>query len=337
MSLRKTLPLILASAAISTAPGADPIFTAPVGFVKLGNTAGGMAPAVAANSDTRLTIPLEQSVEFTGTVDLSTSNTVKVTGSPGWTTDQWTPGTGEPFGVIIKSGAEDGLRALITAHTADTLTVSVTSPGDLTNLVSGDSISIRKCWTLQNLVAGQVIPDGTQLLLWSETLSDINQISTDSYVFGGGNWYNNVGFSDGNNVILHPGESFVLRTPPGTSIANLTLFGDVPDSALRNILHKDGPTGAEDLHIASMLPVPSLVADLAIPVKDGDQLFVYDPAGTGINQPASDSYVFGGGSWYNNIGFANVTATLTMEPGLGYIVRRAASSPTTEEWTEPAP
>lgn len=313
------------------------VFTNPAGYVKLGNKTTG-EDAVAPNKDVFLSIPLESKLEQVGTVASTTATTITFSDSPAWATspEQWAPSP-TPFCVIVNSGPENGLRAVVSSNTADTLTVSLTSPGDLTNVSAGDEVLIRRCWTLETFFGPMNLPDGTQVLLRDETLPGINQVVTSSFVFGGGTWFDNVSFLPSNNVILHPGETFVLRSG-GAAIAELTTFGDVPTSSLRNSLTKDGtdPLG-EDLFIASMSPVPALASSLNLPVANGDQLLVFGPEGSGIDQPESSSFVYGGGSWFNNITFVDVSSSLMLEPGVGYILRRANSSPSFEEWTEVAP
>jgi len=338
MCSRNCLTLLLAAAASSVALGADPVsYTDPVGFVKLGNTAadGGVTiDAVPPNTDVRLTIPLERQIEFSGTVSATTPNSVTFNGSPSWATDLWTPATGEPYTAIIASGAENGVRGVITSHTADTLTMIVTTPGDLTNVSMNDSVVIRQAWTIKSIVDGATIPNGSKILLWTETLEGINQPASVSYTYGLGDWYDKDGVIQ-NNVIIYPGESFVLRSS-GSSVPSFAIFGDVPTSALRNSLAKDG-SGAEDLHVSSMSPVPQLLVNLSIPVENGDKLLVFDPASvSGINSPASASFTFGLGMWFDKNG-VDVSNSLTMTPGLGYIVRRASSSAAYAEWTESAP
>ena len=332
--------LALLGSLLLVSASAETVFTDPSGYVKLGNTTAG-EDAVAANKDVYISIPFESTLERVGTVASATANSITFSGSPGWSTSpaQWEPNP-TPYCVIVNSGAENGLRAVVSTNTEDTLTVTLSSPGDLTNVSAGDEVLIRRCWTLQTFFAPMNLPGGTQLLLRDETLTGINQpaSATDSFVYGGGNWFDNATFADSNNVILHPGESFVLRSPSGAAIPELVAFGDVSTSSLRNSLVKDGddPQG-EDLFVASMSPVPALASSLNIPVSNGDQLLVFSPEGTGINQPASSSFVFGAGSWFDNITFNDVTSELTIEPGVGYVLRRSSSSPIFEEWMEVAP
>lgn len=313
---------------------AQEVFTNPVGFVRLGNTTAG-EPAVQANTDVFLSIPLETKLEASGVVASTTATSITFANSPAWTTspEQWAPNP-TPFCVIITSGDENGLRALVTANTDDTLTVSLTSPGDLLNVSAGDTVVIRECWTLQTFFASMDIPNDSQILLRDETLTGINQVADFSAIAFDGNWFSSSDFSDVNDVILHPGESFVLRSTD--EIASLTTAGDVSTSNLRNAVQRDG-NDVEDLFIASMSPVPSLLIDSSIPAQNDDIFLVFSPEGSGTNRPASSSFIFSDGSWFDAGSFEEVTDTLTISPGVGYVLRRADTSPSFEEWTQLAP
>jgi len=336
--MRKALSLTAALAAVSVSHAVDPVYSDPVGFVKLGNTAadGATIPAVPANTDVRIAIPLEQEIAFSGVVDSTSANSITIANNPGFTANAWAPADATPFTAIIGgSGSESGLRALITANTADTLTVSVTTPGDLTQVAQGEPVLIRPCWTLSTFFADSALTDNCQVLLWEPTDTLINQAAKNTYIYFGGDWYDNLTFDPANHVILYPGESFRLRSD-ATPISTLTVFGDVPTTPLRNELVRDG-AGTEDLHLANMSPVPVPLASLSIPAADNDLMILYNNAAAGINKDKQQAMIFFGGRWYDDISFADVTDSITIFPGTGFNYRRADTAPASEEWTEPAP
>ena len=326
---------------------AQEVFTNPVGFVRLGNTTAG-EPAVQADTDVYLTIPLERKLEAAGTVGSVTADSITLENSPSWANDQWLAPSdgGAPYFVTVSSGTENGLRALITGNDSDTLTVEPLTPGDLSNVSVGDALEVRKFWTLGSFFASSNLPNGTEVFLYDETEVGVNQSPEVIYIFGNGNWFVNGGeFEPSNDVLLHSGETFVLRSS-SSEIQSLVTFGDVATSNLRVTIQKDAPTEDEDLFVASMSPVPVLVSDSGLPVQNGDELFQYVSSSTsGTNPSPSIIYIFGNGQWFINGGldtaqenlFTNVTSTLTFDPGAGYILRRSASSPTFAEWTQLAP
>lgn len=341
-------PTLIALATATTCLAGDPVFTEPVGHVKMGNTTAGQ-DAVAANTDVNLAIPLEAERVFAGQVASTTayvpadpgpeaSATLTVQGTPAWTTDEWAPSPGTPYCVVINSGAENGIRGVITSNSADTLSLTITTPGDITNIASGDSIEIRKCWTLSTIFAGSTLTDNCEVLVYDETKDGINHSSGGKFIFFGGIWYDAFNqFAVANDAVIHPGERFVLRSQE-TAIPALTLFGDVPTADSRIDLTKDG-TGAEDVEVGLASPTPVIVGDLTIPAEDNDEILVFDNADADINKSSSGKLIYFGGQWYDAFdNFNIVTTTYALPPGQGFVFRRAStSSSLNTEWTEPAP
>lgn len=331
-------PLIAALfAGLSCMPlGGQVVYSHPAGFVKLGNTTPGQ-DAVPANTDVNLSVPLERDVEFNGTVASTTATAITVQGTPGWTSspDQWVPASGAPYCAIIASGTENGLRGLITANTADTLTIDITTPGDLTAVSAGDAVEIRKCWTLSSIFAGSTLSTNCQVLLFDETNSGINHSSSQNYLYFAGDWYDATTFLVDNDVVIHPGERFIFRS--ADSVPSLTLFGDVPSSSSRIDLTKDG-TGEEDMEISHASPVPVVVGDLSIPAENNDQILVFNNESTGINKSSSNNLLFYEGLWYDATTFLDVSTTFVLAPGQGFVLRKSATSSNgVVEWSEPAP
>ncbi|MEM1082758.1 MAG: TIGR02597 family protein [Verrucomicrobiota bacterium] len=341
MNPRKTLSLILVAA---TAVAHGQIYTEAVGFVKMGNTnagqpdgQGGTISAVPANTDVWLSTPLENELVFTGTVDSGDTGTgvITVSGSPGWTNGEFASAA-DPHIAIIGSGSEDGLRGVINSNDSNTLTVAITTPGDLSSLTLGDTIRIRKAWTLSNFFADSDITIGCQVLTFDETATGVDHASgpNESFVYFGA-WF------DGNsapadNKILHPGEMFILRSPAATPVTDLTVFGDVSLAKKRVNIQKDG-AGDEDMELAHSSALPTLVGDLSIPAGFGDLLLFADNDATGVDKVSgvANSLIYFG-QWFDG-NSTPVDATFVIPPGTGFKLRRAAASPAGPvEWTEDA-
>lgn len=331
------IPLLLATApAIALA---DPVFTEPIGIVRLGNTAGGATPAVPANTEVRLTIPLENTLHFSGLADSSASTSLSVAGEPGWASDEWLPASGERYWIIVTSGTQNGFRAVINGNSADSLTIdpATASPGTLADVTGDDSIEIRACWTLGTFFENSDISDDSQVFLFDRTESTTNQLPASSYIFSGGDWYRfEDPFPQSNDLILFPGEAFVLRSG-STAINRMSVSGDVPTSALRNEIARDGST-ADDNHIGMMSPIPSIIGTLSLPAEDDDLLFIYDNSETGINKLPTDTLIRSGTQWFLfKDPYPDVTDTYEIEPGQGYVYRRASTAGSQADWTEPSP
>ncbi len=340
---KTTLTLAMLAAAPGLGDAAEPVYSDPVGFVKLGNTQadGSTIPAVAADTDVYLTIPLETEVAFTGTVDSTTASTITVQGTPGWTANQWVPapGTGAPYAAIIGlssggSGAEEGLRGMIDANDDDTLTVTLTTPGDLTQVQSGQVIRIRPFWTVQSFFANTTLSNDSEVLVFNETSAGINHSSGANYLFFEGDWYDG-NFEIANHTVLHPGETFILRSF-GAPVPTLAVFGDVPLVGHRLDVSKDG-TGAEDMEIGIQNPVPLAVGALNLPAEDDDEILLFNNEAAGLNKSSAENLLYFDGAWYDG-DFNDVTTTHILTPGAGFILRRATNSTTLpQEWFKSAP
>ncbi len=347
MSARKPAILFIAAAATSLAMGAEPIYTDPVGFVKMGDPsaglddgAGGTIKAVPANTDVFLCIPLEAELAFSGTIASwdKGSNQITVSGTPGWAANSWT--TDVPYSVIISSGAESGLRGLITANGDSSVTFTQTTLGDLDNLTVGDSIEIRKCWTVSTLFANSNLEDLCEIKTYFRTLKGINQSTSTSFTYYAGVWYDSFGPAD--NAILYPGELIVFRST-GSGVENLAVFGDVATFNQRNEIIKDiqgevpEDKDAEDLHLGTSLPIPRAIGALDLHAENLDTVSFYNNrvSATGTKKSVSQILTFYDGNWYDSFGVAD---SFEVPPGVGFVYRRHQDSTGASlEWNEPAP
>lgn len=331
------LAVLFQASALNFALG-QAVYSNPAGYVKLGNTTVG-EDAVPANTDMRISVPLEPKKEFVGTVDSTTATTLVVADSPNFSTDQWNPASGEPYQVKITNGSEEGLWSPILSHTGDTLTLSPVV-GDLTAIAVGDSIEILKCWTVGSLFEGQTIPPGTQLLLFSGTTPGEDISSDVILVWSGTSWIYLLGRPDGadpnaDDVILHPGESFIVRTL-GNPIVKLTAFGDVPLNRHRSIISKlDGAT-SQDSAVGYYSPVPEMIGDSGLGFSPGDQLLVFDRTSAGQNKSAEKILVYSGSDWIGLLGISGIVSdSFSLQPGEGYVYRQASAVPAGDsEWSD---
>ncbi len=338
----------LSLVAIVPATAVETVFTEPVGYVKLGNTEETAPAAVPANTEVYLTVPLERSLRFSGIVDSVTPadgdnpTIVHVAGSPSWSDDEWfvPNGSGAPFVVVVSSGSQNGVRGLIYGNSSASLEVVLPqiTAGDLNALSSGDSFEIRKAWTLESFFEPSNPPSQTTVFVYNETASGINQVAPLStrFTFNGTDW-RNLFNQNGNDTVLCPGETFVLRTG-SAGLPSLAVFGDVPLSQFRIDLAKDSPGSVEEHLVASASPVPLLVSELGLPAAEGDVLFYYDNKTTGINKvaPLTSRLTYTAGLW-KNVFNQDVSNSFTIAPGVGFRIRRAENSPDDAEWIQATP
>ncbi|MGB6220659.1 TIGR02597 family protein [Haloferula sp.] len=346
MSLRKPALLLLTAAMSPIALGAEPIYTDPVGFVKLGNLDAGKPvnpsqpdgakiSAVSGNTDLHLTVPLEAELMFSGLVATTTATTLTVQGNPNWADDLWSSDPEVPYCIVIESETQDGLRGLIISTDAgNELTVEVLAPGSLADVESGDGVKIRKCWTISSFFGDTFIPENSEIFLFDSSATGINHSAAQSYLRFGTDWLDE-NFALANNVMLHPGDHFILRALG--EIPTLTAFGDVQTTSQKIDVTKLGPlANAEDIEFGLNSPIPLTVGSLNIPAEDNDELFVYDNSTPNLNKSASKSLLSFGGVWVDE-NFSDAS-TFAILPGNGLILRRAPGSKVTPQYfTVPSP
>jgi hypothetical protein len=121
--------------------------------------------------------------------------------APGWTVGQFNLHYAEP-----QSGTCAGLPIDILSNNADTLTLDI-DPSEA-GLVTGMTFIVRKHTTLAGL-----LPTGGGFLPFSDTISlmDTTGLQT-TYFFNNGtnNWINILG-DDASNVVVRPGQGFVVQ------------------------------------------------------------------------------------------------------------------------------
>lgn len=327
--------------------GAEIVYSEPAGFVKMGNTAadGETIPAVPANTDVRLTIPLDRELAHAGLIDDDANETDGTTitfqGTPGWTLNQWAPGGGETYCAIIGSGVQDGLRGLISGNDANSLTISsIQNNADLSQVAHGDTVEIRPCWTLGSFFADSDIPAGTQLFLFAGETPGQN-ISPNTTIFRSTTDWRIL--SDAtlpvntlvDDWILHPGESLMLRTL-GTPVDSLVVFGDVPTSGHKAPIEKLETSVAQDTTIGYFSPVPETIGASGLGFTAGDQLLVFPPNDTaGLNKSALQILFYNGSNWASLLPFdnTNIDDTFLLQPGVGYVYRQLTGAAGTYDWS----
>jgi len=318
--MKLTYSLILAAAASGYAFGAATAYTTPVGYVGVGNTAG---VAVPANTDMTFAIPLEKSAEWAGAVTSVSGNVITFTGTT-FTTDQWVSST-TPYVVKLSNGTKSGLVALITANTATTITVAFQNSDTLTGVVAGDLIAIRKAWTLGTVFAGNTLPDYIEFHLWQGTAVGTDNAPDGIYYCWNGGWYDSLDDSPADSLILYPNEGFRIRNSTASGIATLTVSGEVPVANSR--IQIKGGALAQDTRISFFGAVDQPISTSGLGFANYDQLFEYSLTATGTDNAPTGIYYLWDGGWYDSLDDSDVTATLKLKAGVGYVYRTADGTP----------
>lgn len=325
MKAKTSFALLLAAATCA----ASAAVTDPVGFVSLGDASNpGVNPAVAAFSETTFSLPLHNPIDFTGTVASSTATTVTLNEA---LVDMAfnAPSPGTPWVLEVASGTDEGLFLPIVSNDTTTITVAAGGGDDLSNLVAADVVNVRQAWTLGTLFASAAIPDGAVVSAYDIGQTGINNSANPTYVYasGFGGWLDGGTFALANDVILYPGESFVLVNNTATAIPSLTVAGEVPLSNSRFRIAKDG-AGAQDTRFSYVTATEEILDNAGLMPVDGDTILYYDSTAVGLNKsPSTVIYASGFGGWLDGGTFLPVGASFTLDAGQGYVYRRDASAP----------
>lgn len=223
---------------VLTAFAADEAVSPPV---------GGMTITIAAGSQispftTSFAMPLHDipaaNGNMRGVIASRTTSSITVTNA-GWTSGGLSMAA-FPYAVRISSGSAEGLTAVITSNTADTLTVSGADLAAL-GVTAGDRYSIIPVDTLSTLFGSNTLLGGT-----SADEADIVTLSSTSqlsyyYNTTSSRWVRITGPTTdrGNTPILPDSVVSIVRK---SSQLSLTLTGRVPDTAAMVAVSNTGST-----------------------------------------------------------------------------------------------
>jgi len=289
--------------------------------VSLGDTTPGQ-PAVKANTEVRISIPLDRESVFSGTVSSVSGSVITISGTPNLASL-----IAEPHVIKIQDGSAEGLVALVTANTTNSVTVSLQAGDSLTGVGSGTSIAIQKAWTVSTFLSGGSIPVGAQLFAFSGSTAGILIAPDLIFEYDGANWVDTNSFESADNVVLYPGEGYVLRNPTATPIESLAVSGVVPTSNSRVIIPNLAPGVGQDVPFGFLSPIDEIVGVSGLGFTVGDQILSFNNSTAGIVKAPTAILEYDGADWVDTDSFEAVTTTFPLVGGASYVYRRAAAAP----------
>ncbi|QYM77955.1 TIGR02597 family protein [Horticoccus luteus] len=331
------------------------VASAPVGYVNI---------TLLRASDTIVAVPLAAGIAYSGRITSILPSAggqfiVKVSGAPAFASDQFK----QFYYLRIGTGARHGAYFTIVANTADTLTLD-SEGNDYSALAVGDTIKIRRYWTLGTLfpvaesntplnpLAASPGPLGpqrrSQIILFDHGYEGINLPAAGVYYFTSAGWYQAVtGNPRADDIVLHPDSSFIIRQP--AVIAQDTVWavaGSVVEEDERIPLFTSS-SGPQDNVVALNRPFDtalsasgldaSFVASAStFPNDRRDQLLVFDNTVRAFNKTPVATYYRVGRDWIKAAP-GNPTANDTvLNATTGLVIRkfRDATSASTE-WVSP--
>jgi len=319
----------LATTVALTAFAQAQVYSDVVGFVKLGSQTG---DSVAANTDVTISIPFVNPAEGIYTVSSWTFDTT-VDNLGGTVTLNETltagafdaPTSGAPYMIEVSSGTDEGIFLEVASNTASTLTLTGYGTEFLSGLAADDTITVRQAWTLGTFFPTD-LPDST--IVYTYDSDGINSSSAAQYTIVSGVWYNATTGDPATNLVLYPGESFILRSPTATAIPELYATGVTTTTNSRVTLRKNS-TEQQDTRCGYHSPVSETLGECGLSdvATTGDVIYVFDNSQPGINKSSSAQYVFSSGSWYNAT-TGDLANDITLDGGQGFVYRRTDSGST---------
>jgi uncharacterized protein (TIGR02597 family) len=327
------------------------VTTTPVGMVNV---------PCPGNAETIVSLSFHRDAAFTGEIASVAGSVITVSGSPGWTNQQFvyaSPSQRETYYVLIGGGVREGKYYAITANTANTLTVSA-GGDDLSVLTADTPFEIVPFWTL-----GKAFPNGegvhvstshilrkSLLLMFRQaTLNSVgvNQIPEDIFYFYGGSgtrgWRKaGAGINTlQDDVPLEPNVYFVIRHNEltATSFFNIGTVGTHSPALLPLVRTQVGQNQDNFIGIPTSVPMTLAQSDLvqsgaflgsANHVQREDLLLVFDETLEVKNKIPTKIYYYYTGSAGAGPGWRLAGAginnkfddDLVFKPGSGYVIRK---------------
>jgi uncharacterized protein (TIGR02597 family) len=351
--MRRFLPCLslVALLAFASFASAQSVTTDPVGFT---------TAACAANSDTLITTPFIRPPEFTGAIASVSGNVITLSGSPGWSANQFVYAAGtQPktyfalVGPHASSNPNEGRTYTITANDATTLTVNLNGD-DISGVQAQTQVVIIPYATINSVfpaadVNVSFVPSAnpalrkTQIFIPNYAGNGTNLGAAFTYYYFNNAWrrVDRPSTEDRGDDPLVTAGYFTLRN--STTGTTLTSLGSVlmKKNTVPLITRTDK---AQDNFVSLVRPVDVKLDDLGLisssafvastsPALRKDQLFVYDNSQAALNKSASATYYYFSGHWRKvgdavdpNTGQLPDRGTDTITTGSGFIVRKALNA-----------
>jgi uncharacterized protein (TIGR02597 family) len=280
---------------------ADSVVTDSVGFT---------TTSALSNSDTFVSSPFTRPPSFVGAILSAAGNTLTVSGSPGWTPNQFVYAAGtQPnhyyvlLGPASVTNPKEGHIFTITANTASALTLDTTND-DLTGIPANAQVSVIPFWTPATIFPASdanvsftptTSPPAYKTLLRVPDYSagGTNLPYSAEYYFDNGAWQRVSPAGVGNDDPLQPDGYFVVRTSNGAPTLPITNLGAVLLKKISAPL-ATAPSPGQDNPLGIIRPVNvSLNASgLSSIFGPGDQLLLYNNAVAAFDKAPSAIYTY---------------------------------------------
>lgn len=336
-TIRGFQAILLSFATAGIAPAED-VYSPVVGFVRFD-----CLPA----SDTIVSVPFHPTPRWSGALSAVPGDQgsgvmrLYLKNNPNFASGEL---TATPHYLYLRdNSATEGRHYLITAHESNSVDVTV-PPGELTGLAIDSLVSVIPGWTLATLFppASQTTFHAStgnlastrksELLFFDRTTAGSNLAPNRTFFVTANAWVEAGAFANAGNVLIEPGQAFIVRHPAGVAQTAFVPSQQVYGGAYAVSLPYSTET-ARDTMLALPRPVPLTLnqLDLGGAFEESattaendrrDELIVYHNATAALNKLPSAIYFRTGGNWVSAPA-GSPAGTTSIEPSAGLVIRKA--------------
>jgi uncharacterized protein (TIGR02597 family) len=340
--------------------------TDPVGFVSV---------SVGAASDSRLGVPLRRSAALTSMVATGgvAGDVVTVTATAGeCDTAFGTPFQARKHYLISRAGTTEGRWYEVLGRTGNQFTLdrgaATGSSIQVQGLAANEAVQIVPFWTLNLLfpegagvdASTDVFSPQGLVMFTNQTSAGTNLPPSRSFIYHPGaqgpeGWYDldDLGGGLKDDEPITPDTYLVLRNPGGAK--TITIVGGVPMEKASTAVVRYQNNVPQDNFVVNPFPIPLTLAQSKLRESGAvsaspdvfsptDLVLIFNDATSGFNVPPSGAYLYHDGTqgpagWYdiNDLGGGPVDSQQLLQPGRGFIVRKAGGAVQTAFWVADKP
>ncbi|MEM7387528.1 MAG: TIGR02597 family protein [Verrucomicrobiota bacterium] len=303
-------------------------------------------PRLVADSDTRLSIPVERKAVFVGKIDSVSGSTITFTDDPAWTDDQLQfDASTQPqrYYALFETGTKKGRSFDITGNGSNELTVDLGND-NLSGAASDDIVKVIPHWNLDQLFPSSegLTPSPspttrqTEILVPNSSSAGINLSTEKTYYYFADAWRDLASAgTDAGPAVISPDKHVIVRNNTGSDqTPDIVGYATTASSGIPLRMRAGSEKQDNPVALASPTPISlddsNLIASGAFRASTGitnrvDEILVFDNSATGTNKSATETYYYFLGAWRKLGSSADVGAETIFEPGTGVIIRKGGN------------
>lgn len=361
----KTAHILFAAALVGSLSsfGQTSVTSDPVGFVNV---------TIPASADGRLGLPLRRSATMASTVASVAGDAVTLSATAAECDTAFGVFQPSKHYLLSRGGSTEGRWYEVTGRTGNQFTLDRGAASTISiqaqGLAATNAIQIIPFWTLNTLfpegagvdASADVFSPQGQVKFTNQDSPGTNLPPSKTFIYHPGQqgpegWYDldNLGGGLKDDQPITPDTYLVLRNPGGNK--TITVTGSVPIEKASTAVVRYQAGVEQDNFLINPFPIPMSLAQSKL-MESGavapspnvfaptDIVLVFNDGASGFNVPPSGAYIYHDGTqgpagWYdlNNLGGGIVDAQSILQPGRGFIVRKAGGAVQTAFWVADKP